>query len=325
MSRVTGSVLAAFFACGLVPFSAPAASSQTPEIFAPGIISGAAAEDSPAFAPDGRSVYFDRIRWPNAAILVSQRTATGWSSPEVAPFSGHWLDHDPAMAPDGAFLVFSSNRPDLPGGTPLDAVMANGKVATGSGGHLWRVDRKHDGWSEPVRLPDVVNASSRTYAPSVVADGSVYFQAPGPDGDFRLYRSQYRNGSYQAPVAVRLGDEAAHKLDPAVAPDESFIVFDANFADRDQPDRLYIAFREGDHWGAPVDLGDDVNKGSPWASHLGPDHRTLYFSSTRGVPVHYPRSEAQGRLDVARMAAWDNGLDNLWSISLAPWLARHGR
>lgn len=325
MSRVTGSALAAFVVCGLVPFSLRAASLQQPEIFAPGAISGPAAEDSAAFTPDGQTVFFDRIRWPNAAILMSHRTATGWSSPEVAPFSGRWLDHDPAMAPDGSFVVFTSNRPDRPGGKPLDAVMANGKVAPGSGGHLWRVARKGNGWGEPVRLPDAVNASSRTYAPSVAADGSVYFQAPGTDGDFRLYRSQYRGGSYQAPVEVRLGDEAAHKLDPAVAPDESFIVFDANYADKDQPDRLYIAFREGDHWGTPVDLGDEVNKGSPWGSHLGPDRHTLYFSSTRGVPVHYPRSETQGHHDMARMDAWDNGLENLWSISLAPWVEAHAQ
>ncbi|MGN6281138.1 TolB family protein [Frateuria sp.] len=325
MSRVTGRALAAFVVCGLAPLGLRAESAHQPEVFAPGVISGPAAEDSAAFTPNGTAVFFDRIRWPNAAILVAHRTATGWSSPEVAPFSGRWLDHDPAMAPDGSFLVFSSNRPDRPGGKPLDAVMANGKVAPGSGGHLWRVDRKGEGWGEPVRLPDAVNASSRTYAPSVAADGSVYFQAPGADGDFRLYRSQYRGGTYQPPVGVKLGKAAAHKLDPAIAPDESFIVFDANYADKDQPDRLYIAFREGDHWGAPIDLGDEVNKASPWGSHLGADHRTLYFSSTRGVRVHYPRSEAQGRQDVARMEAWDNGLDNLWSISLAPWIEAHAR
>lgn len=323
MHRVTGSVLA-WVVCGLVSLPVAATTAVQPQVFAPGVISGPAAEDSAAFAPDGRTVFFDRIRWPNAAIMVSHRTADGWSTPTVAPFSGRWLDHDPAMAPDGSFLVFSSNRPDQPGGKPLDAVMANGKVAAGSGGHLWRVDRKGAGWGEPVRLPDTVNASSRTYAPSVAADGSVYFQRPGADGDFRLFRSQYRNGSYQAPVEVALGDATAHKLDPAVAPDESFIVFDANYADKDQPDRLYIAFRDGKGWDAPIDMGDVVNHGSPWGSHLGPDHRTLYFSSVRGVPVHYPRSEAQGRQDLQRMAAWDNGLDNLWSIPLAPWLAHHG-
>lgn len=327
MSRVTDSLLAAFVVCGLLPFSIHAAPAAQPEIFAPGVLSGPAAEDSAAFSPDGRTVFFDRVRWPNAAILVSHRTGDGWTSPRIAPFSGRWLDHDPAMAPDGSFLVFSSNRPDQPGGKPLDAVMANGKVSPGSGGHLWRVDRKGNGWGEPVRLPDAVNRSTRTYAPSVAADGSLYFQRPGADGDFRLFRAQYRNGRYEPPVEVALGDPAAHKLDPAVAPDESFIVFDADYAGKDKPDRLYIAFREGHGWSAPVDLGEEVNRGGPWGSHLGPDHRTLYFSSTRAVPVHYPRTPAQGWQDLQRMTDWDNGLDNLWSISLAPWLdarPRHG-
>lgn len=325
MSRASGRLLAAMVVASLLPCAIQAAPAVQPQVFAPGVISGPAAEDSAAFTPDGRTVFFDRIRWPNAAILVSHRTAHGWSAPTIAPFSGRWLDHDPAMAPDGSFLVFSSNRPAQPGGKPLDAVLAGGKVATGSGGHLWRVDRKGEGWGEPVRLPDVVNASSRTYAPSVAGDGSVYFQRPGADGDFRLFRSQYRNGRYQAPVEVALGDSTAHKLDPAVAPDESFIVFDANYAGKDQPDRLYISFRDGNGWGAPIDLGDEVNRGAPWGSHLGPDHRTLYFSSPRAVPVHYPRSAAQAAQDLARMSAWDNGLDNLWSIPLSPWLDAHTR
>ena len=324
MARVIGGLLAVCV-CAVVTSGVEAAASVRPELFAPGVISGPAAEDSAAFSPNGDTIFFDRIRWPNAAILVSHRTATGWSTPTIAPFSGRWLDHDPAMAPDGSFLVFSSNRPDQPGGKPLDAVLADGKVSPGSGGHLWRVDRNGKGWAEPVRLPDAVNSSSRTYAPSVAADGSVYFQRPGADGDFRLFRSQYRDGQYLAPVQVRLGDAAAHELDPAVAPDESFIVFDANYAGKDQSDRLYIAFREGNGWSAPLDLGDEVNHGAPWGSHLGPDHRTLFFSSPGGVAVHYPRSAAQGQQDLARMAAWDNGLDNLWSVPLAPWLEAHAR
>jgi len=299
--------------------------SATPQVFAPGVISGPANEDSAAFMPDGDTVFFDRINWPNAAIMVSHRMNGVWSTPTVAPFSGQWLDHDPAMAPDGSFLIFSSNRPDHEGGKALDAVMANGKVRPGSGGHLWRVDRKGDGWGQPVRLPDAVNSSSRTYAPAVAADGSVYFQRPGEDDDFRLFRSQYRNGTYLPPIPVTVGDASAHKLDPAVAPDESFIVFDANFGSKDDPDRLYIAFRDGDGWSKPVDLGKDINVKGPWGSHLGPDRRTLYFSSTRSLPVHYPRTPEQAQQDMTRMQSWDNGGDNIWFVSLAPWLDTHGK
>ncbi|AIF46718.1 TolB family protein [Dyella japonica] len=324
MKHLTRVMLATCCAMGLMAMAhADETPSQAPEIFAPGIVSGPANEDSAAFTPDGNTVFFDRINWPNAAIMVSHRVNGAWSAPTVAPFSGQWLDHDPAMAPDGSFLIFSSNRPDHQGGKTLDAVMANGKVSPGSGGHLWRVERKGDGWGEPVRLPDAVNSSSRTYAPAVTADGSVYFQRPGDDGDFRLFRSQYRDGAYQSPVPVMLGDASAHKLDPAVAPDESFIVFDANFSGKDDPDRLYIAFREGNGWSKPVDLGKDINTKGPWGSHLGPDHRTLYFSSTRSVPVHYPRTLEQASQDIARMQSWDNGSDNIWSVSLAPWLDAH--
>jgi len=323
MKRVMRVLCAVCCMSGLVEgIAAETTATDAPQVFAPGVVSGPANEDSAAFTPDGNTVFFDRIHWPNAAIMVSHRVNGAWSAPTVAPFSGQWLDHDPAMSPDGSFIVFSSNRPDQEGGKALDAVMADGKVQAGSGGHLWRVDRKGNTWGKPVRLPDAVNSSSRTYAPSVVADGSVYFQRPADDDDFRLYRSQYRNGVYEAPVPVMLGDASAHKLDPAVAPDESFIVFDANFTGKDDPDRLYIAFRDGEGWGKPIDLGKDINVKSPWGAHLGPDHRTLYFSSTRSLPVHYPRTPQQGQEDIARMQ-WDNGSDNIWSVSLAPWLGAH--
>src|SRR5690349_16564312 len=91
MSRMNGRLLAACV-CVVLSSTAAAAASVKPQVFAPGVISGPAAEDSAAFTPDGNTVFFDRVRWPNAAILVSHRTAEGWSVPVVAPFSGRWLD-----------------------------------------------------------------------------------------------------------------------------------------------------------------------------------------------------------------------------------------
>ncbi|MGO1002851.1 TolB family protein [Lysobacter sp. CA196] len=297
-----------------------------PRVFAPGIVSGPANEDSPAFTPDGRSVYFDRLHWPNGAIMVSHLVDGVWSEPKIAPFSGQWLDHDPAMAPDGSHLIFTSNRAAEAGGPALAAVFANGKSSPGNGGHLWRVDRVGDGWGEPKRLPGRVNLSTRSFAPSVAADGSVYFQRPGDDDEFHLYRSQYRDGEYLVPTPVRLGPADAHELDPAIAPDESFLVFDANYADRKGPDRLFIVFREGEGWSAPLDLGDAINRHSPWAPHLGPDGVTLYFAGKGSLPVSYPRSQDAGERDMARLQAWDNGNENLWMVSLQPWLdARRGR
>jgi Tol biopolymer transport system component len=291
---------------------AAAPASPQPQIFAPGSISGPSGVDCLTFAPDGATVFFDQQAGWNGFIMESHRIGDGWSTPRVAPFSGQWLDHDPAMAPDGSFVVFTSNRSDVAGGQPLH------------GGHLWRVDRDGNGWGAPARLPDLVNDAPHIYAPSVAANGDVYYQRMDEPGhQFHLYRTAYRNGRYQTPQRLALGDPAAHELDPAIAPDQSFVVFDANYADKNKPDHLYIAFRNGDGWSAPIDLGDAVDRYQPWGSHLGPDGRTLYFTSNYATKVDYPRSSTQARTDLERMRAWDNGNNHIWSVSLAPWLDAH--
>jgi Tol biopolymer transport system component len=117
---------------------------NSPKLFAPGIVSGPADDLSPAFAPDGKSVYFTRAN-PSASTIVTSRLAHGtWSAPTVAGFSGQWTDIEPAMAPDGSFLIFASNRPSNERGQPLDGTY-NGKTYPAAGGNLWRVDREADG------------------------------------------------------------------------------------------------------------------------------------------------------------------------------------
>jgi hypothetical protein len=312
MLRCTSTLLAgALAALGLADAHAAATSAQ-PAIFAPGAISGPAGVDCLTFSPDGATVFFDQQAGWNGFIMEAHRVGGGWSTPRIAPFSGQWLDHDPAMAPDGSFLVFTSNRPDVAGGPVL------------RGGHLWRVDRRGDGWGAPVRLPDAVNDAPGVYAPSVAANGDVYYQRRDEaTHEFHLYRTAWRHGRYQPPQRLALGDPAMHALDPAIAPDQSFIVFDANYAGKDQPDHLYIAFREGDGWSRPLDLGDAVDRYRPWGSHLGPDGRTLYFTSNYTAKVAYPRTPTQASADLARMRAWDNGVNHIWRLSLAPWLATH--
>ena len=114
----------------------------TATIFAPGAIAGAADDGAAAFTPDGATVYFMRGT-DSFTLMESQRKDGHWSTPRAAPFSGQWRDLDPAMAPDGSFLLFISNRPAVPGGKPIDEVHA-GHRRTGEGMNLWRVDRVED-------------------------------------------------------------------------------------------------------------------------------------------------------------------------------------
>lgn len=294
-------------ALSVLAANANAAPASAPEIFAPGVISGPANDADPAFTADGKLLVFSR----NGILLVSQNTGGRWSSPVIAPFSGQWSDQQPTMSPDGRYLVFVSNRPVQPGDAQRPA------------GNLWRVDRTAAGWGEPVHLPATVNRGNSTWAPSIAGDGSLYFiERASPQAPFRLWRSQFRGGNYETPVPLNFGDPTTQDVDPAVAPDESFIVFGSMHPGSGAHERLYIAFREAAGWSKPVDLGPAVNgpDNDSNEARLGPDRRTLYFSTDRALPIKLPRTRAQAEADLERIQSWDNGSQNIWSIPLAPWL-----
>ncbi|HKR76140.1 MAG TPA: hypothetical protein VJR95_05705 [Rhodanobacter sp.] len=275
-----------------VAVSAPPAAADTATPLAEGPWT-AAHDASPAFAPDGGTVVFTRGSGTARRLYVAKRRDGTWSAPVQAPFSDRWMDFEPAMAPDGSYLVFVSNRPANGAGKPLDGNWG-GKAYPGRGGNLWRVDRAGDGWGTPRRLPDVVNAGTSIFSPAVAADGSLSFVRVDPaNGTFRLYRSRLVQGLYQAAQALALGSgDANSDYDPAVAPDGSFLVFSS-----DRPPApsnggdLFITFATREAWSAPVDLGVAGDE-----ARLGPDRTTLYFSAA------------------------DHRIHRL---ALAPWLARH--
>ena len=254
------------------------------------------------FTRGGDTVYFARGANRASTIMTSHRVGNAWSAPLPASFSGRYYDAQPVLSPDGSFIVFVSTRP------------AGDPSVKGAG--LWRADRTPSGWSEPVRLPATINRDASTWAPSIAGDGSIYFINRDPaTKNFRIWRSQYRGGSYEPARALTFGDSTTQDVDPAVAPDESFIVFGSMHPGPTAVERLFIAFRNANGWSKPIDLGDAVNgPGDTNEGRLGPDHRTLYFSSARS-------GETSGA--VTRLHAWDGGDLAIWSVSLAPWLDPH--
>jgi hypothetical protein len=287
----------------------------TPAVFAPGVLSGPAHDSAPAFSPAGDEVYFGRSNSEQSAVLVSTRGPDGqWTEPRIAPFSGAWNDMEPAMSPDGRFLVFVSNRPDRAGG---DVAVGFYGGATQKGGRLWRVERRGQDWGEPTLLPANVNPGTSVYAPSVAADGSLYFMTPDTtSGRFRLFRAQLRNRKYLQAQPLPFSDGKVTDVDPAVAPDESYLVFGSGRIPGRGID-LFIAFRDGASWTQPVHLGDAINTPKSDAEpRLSPDAKVLYFSSERTLPVEFPRAAVEASMDVARMQSWDNGNYNIWWVPL---------
>lgn len=314
-SLVTGVVFA--FAIGLsagARAAEPIMPISPPQIFAPGTISGPANDADAAFTPDGRSVVFSR----DGALMISEKVGKTWSKPRIAPFSGTWMDLQPTMSPDGCFLVFVSNRPLHPTDTDHPK------------GNLWRVDRTGKSWGVPEPLPATVNADRSIWGPSIAADGTLYFmRRSDPQTPWHLWRSKYVDRNYAESTVLSFGDPTTQDVDPAVAPDQSYIVFSSKHPATEAHEHLYMAFRDGDGWGTPIDLGAAVNGDGSHdvnESRLGPDGETLYFTTDRTLTVTYPRSRAQAEADQERISRWDNGDTNIWFVSLKPWQAkREGR
>jgi hypothetical protein len=302
-----------------------ALSPDSPRVFGPGVISGPVHDMAPAFTPDGRTVYFHRSGpGLTGVILVSQLRNGTWSRPEIASFSGQWQDIEPAMSPDGSYLLFSSNRPAGKGGAVLNGAWGGSKYPR-RGGNLWRVDRKGSGWGEPYRLPEVINSDSSVFSPAVTATGTLYFMKPvGHGGVFHLFRSEYRDGVYQPAETLPFSaPDSVGEFDPAVAPDDSFVVFCSGRTPAKRTE-LWIVFRAGGGWGSPISLGPTVNRSAGCVeARLSPDHRRLYFSTAYVAPPVDPSDRAERQAEVDR-SLWQNGSMNIWSVSLDKWLGNAG-
>ena len=158
------------------------------------MVSGPANDGSPAFSPDGNTIFFTRSTANWGVIVESHHVDGHWTQPTLAPFSGEWPDSSPAMLPDGSYLVFESNRPK----SPLTSCPNEGEPIPGSVSNLWRVDRVGTGWTKPARLPDTVNLAGQSiWKPSIAADGTIYFVSIDKKGGKRLYSSQHKDGAYQ--------------------------------------------------------------------------------------------------------------------------------
>lgn len=143
----------------------------------------------------------------------------------------------------------------------------------------------------------------------------------GAKGKFRLFRAQRGDAGFENPLPVSFSNGKFTDVDPAVAPDESFIVFGSNRPPALTHIDLFIVFKQGIGWGKPQHLGNLINSpGSDAEARLSPDHRTLYFSSDRVTPTAFPENKITRLSDLQAMTEWDNSLYNIWFVSLDTFL-----
>lgn len=244
---------------------------NSPERFAPGIVSGHSfdSEHSPAaFSPDGTEVYWtSAFRGP---ISYSRLEDGRWTAPSTAPFVSKYGEGEPIFSPDGRRLYFLSMRPLEPG-------VEGGKE------NIWYVDREGDHWSEAKPLDAVVNDFDHHWLFSVSASGTLYFSSIREDGygGRDLFRAEMVEGVYQPPenLGSEINSEGTDHT-PFIAPDESYLLFSSSGHDDNPGDfRFFISYRTPEGGWSPPWVLDHVTQQveQPLCPLVTPDGRFLFF------------------------------------------------
>ena len=261
-----------------------------------------------SFTRDGNTVYFMKSEpgGVGLTIFVAHRDGAGWSSPEVAPFSGIYPDADPSVTPAGDAVVFSSARPPLPGKFALYEVFLSGPQA-----------------GRVVALPNSANALGDQYYGSVAPDGTLYFTL-STDTGYALYSvpAIAQTPSQAQPVAIPGDAKGVSDFDETIASSGSYMIFASDRQGSGSASDLYVSFRGAQgKWCLPVRLPPPVNQtAADMATGLSADGRTLYFASQR-TAVTMPRERPATAGDFkAMLAEYSNNTLHSYRADIGAWL-----
>lgn len=254
---------------------------DTPEIFAPRIISNGLPNRDVAISADGKEMYFG-MHTPDfkySTIIVTRQIDGVWTSPEVASFATdpRYVYLEPALSVDSKKLFFLSSMPKDSTDNPGDE-------------DIWVVERTDDKWGKPYNLGEPVNSPGQEYYPSLTENGTIYFTRANPGERIHyIYRSRLVDGKYAAPE--KLPEQVncgSNRFNAYIAPDESYLVVSAvGMADGMGGVDYYIVFRnDDDTWEEPMNMGPKINAstGGEWSFYVSPDKKFIFYMATKELP-----------------------------------------
>jgi Tol biopolymer transport system component len=238
---------------------------ETPEIFAPGVISTVSHEFSCCFSPDGKEFYFTRNDPTlNQKVIMVTRLHEGvWTEPAVVPFVENQFSFEPMVTPDNKRLYFCSGKP-IPGqpGPPMNMLY---------------VERDGDGWGAAQNPGPPFNPAQTMFI-SVTAAGTMYAtdisEGPGKEciGVVRKVDGQYQKLERLGPP-INAGSQNMY---PFVAPDESYLIFTSKKPSEKNSSVLSVSFKKPDGgWSEPQAIGVGMQAALPFVSH---DGKYLFFT-----------------------------------------------
>lgn len=288
--------------------------SDTPQLFAKGILTDGLSNRDFAISPDGNEILFtiQQPRFALSAILRIVKTKEGWSKPEAAPFSGKYHDLEAVYSPDGKYIYFSSDRPtsDNPAKKDFD---------------IWRVKRLLGGkYGEPENLGPNVNSEKNEFYPCVTKSGNLYFTAelPGGKGSEDIVMCKWTGAAFTKPES--LPEDINTKYDEFnayVDPDERFILFTSY----GRPDDigggdLYLASRDSRGIWLPVKhLPPPINSSAlDYCPYVTPDKKYLIFTSNRLNPAFKDGRTRSYEQMKQLLSGPGNGMDDIYWVKFNP-------
>jgi Tol biopolymer transport system component len=185
------------------------------------------------------------------------------------------------------------------------------------------MERRGDGWSDPIHLDAPVNSSSDEWFPTIAADGTIYFGSSRDGGLGRtdIYRCRLIDGKFGP--AENLGEAVNSKFDefePMIAPDQSFLIFMASGRPEGKGSGdLYVSlFRDG-KWQPARNLGEPINsRAFEISPKLSPDGRWLFFTSSRGAFMGQGVNHTRTTQELTRaLRGPGNGLGDIYQIDFS--------
>jgi Tol biopolymer transport system component len=241
-------------------------------VFGKGTISTDAFEFGITFSPDMDEVFWTRRETNSNNEIWTMKMEEGtWTDPEPAFFKAKsgW-DFEPHINPQGSRLYFGSTRP-LP------------NSSKSSGLHQWYSQRTQNEWTDPIPLEGPFIDKSVIMFLTSSKKGNLFFTT-GEEGDepedWVIYQSIIQEGRYLS--IERMGNainfEGEYIAHSYIAPDESYIIYDAKRSDGLGDSDLYISFKRKGNWSKALNMGPTVNTHlTEMCPSVSPDQKYLFF------------------------------------------------
>ncbi len=251
---------------------------SAPALFAPGLVStNGLTEFGSVFSKDGNTFYYAIEPNGKAEIHSIKFVNNAWSKPEVILIHEKYGYNDPFLSPDEKRLYFISTRALDGKGNPKDY-------------DIWYVERKGNGWSEPINAGDKINSPKNEYYMSFTKTGTMYFSSnrntEERSNDYNVYSSKSSNGEFQTPVKLNNAiNSDAYEADVFVAPDESYLIFSAEKPGGYGSGDLYISFRNTNGtWTDARNVGKEINGGrSEYCPFVTADGKYFFYTKENDI------------------------------------------